>query len=1311
MFRDNWKSVYLYETEANLYNLNSNSDEAAASFINSSVDGDLISIIGSNGLFIENSRRTVLNNLTLQNNQGYNGGGLRVHGNAYQDTIKVYNGLITQNQAIKDDMGLSGHGGGIYLIDGSKLYLENCVIADNAAEGEGNGAYFSYGDNYLKIRNSIFWNDMDVPSGTVVSTQYSCIKHPNEWPGMDETNITDNPQFRADNYHLSYESPCVDAGDPAQQYNDAYISSNTGRGTERNDMGAYGGPNNGWYVVNAKFEADITVGNQPLSVQFTDLSANDPTDWLWDFGDGEVSGQQHPQHTYNEAGIYTVQLVVWNSFTSDTARYQDYIEVRPTHVVGEVYGVWDTDTVRVEDHIVIPEDKTLIIKPGVKVYFTGPYHFEVFGQLIAEGTVSDSIVFFSDSTENRRYSPGEDHTAEGWNGLRFYDLDITGQDSSYLSYCRFSDGNAPYKLNGEKKYMQGGNIYARNSSCIRIENSVIERGHGMWGVYGYHSGGGGIYLNHASPVLNNIRFTKNFDFDLVADSSSNPTLSNIHSVNSYGFLFQDGSNAVIDRLTVEGSLAQGVACKNASPLIKNAVIKNVRSSYFYGKGGGAVYLDNSSPTISNSQLLNNSGERNGGGLYCYNYSSPVLNDVRIEGNTLRNTSPYYAGFGGGIYINENCSPTLVRVVVKNNSAVKAGGGIYIGTKSNAILKNTLVAKNRTTDTDGSGAGIYIYDSAPLIENCTVVYNESKDWAGIRALSAQPLLRNSIVYYNSSGDFQTALDGGSAEYSCLWAGGYPPSGPGNTEAEPQFRDTTEFHLKSVNCYDGSDSPLIDAGNPAAEYNDFAMGCTAGQKTNRNDMGIYGGPNNLWPDMLPMGYERGEVSGTWGDKMDTIRVAGDIIVPAGESLHILPGTTVQFLGHYRFIVYGQLLAVGKEDSLISFSAYYPETGWYGLRFINTSESGQDSSRLSFCRFEHGLARGESGASGGALSFSKASNVLVKTCSFKHNFAQASGGAIYISNSNPQLLGLELAENESEGGGGAVSLFNSNPEMRYLMISGNSANDGGALQMQYSSPVIRNSVIAGNQAVGFGGALHLFASSPKLSNVTLSGNLSANGNDGLYLMYGSEPEIINSILWGNGAHEINVSDGNPTVRYSCVQNGAGQSWFGDGCITDDPLFVYPDTLNFILKSIEYGYNADSPCIDAGHPDSIDASLSPTAGLGTRRADMGAFGGSGNGVFTAIGNGDLQQTPEEFSLAQNYPNPFNPTTTIRYTVASAGKVRLTVYNILGQKVRTLVNKKQQAGQYAITFDAKELASGVYIYRLQTDKGFSQTRKMILIR
>jgi Bacterial Ig domain/Secretion system C-terminal sorting domain/Carbohydrate binding module (family 35) len=90
--------------------------------------------------------------------------------------------------------------------------------------------------------------------------------------------------------------------------------------------------------------------------------------------------------------------------------------------------------------------------------------------------------------------------------------------------------------------------------------------------------------------------------------------------------------------------------------------------------------------------------------------------------------------------------------------------------------------------------------------------------------------------------------------------------------------------------------------------------------------------------------------------------------------------------------------------------------------------------------------------------------------------------------------------------------------------------------------------------------------------------------------------------------------------------------------------------------------------------------------------------------------EVPAEYSLQQNYPNPFNPVTIIEFALPKDGAVTLKVYDIIGREVKTLVNDQRTAGEYAVKLDASDLASGVYIYRLQAN-GFVSSKKMIVLK
>jgi hypothetical protein len=98
----------------------------------------------------------------------------------------------------------------------------------------------------------------------------------------------------------------------------------------------------------------------------------------------------------------------------------------------------------------------------------------------------------------------------------------------------------------------------------------------------------------------------------------------------------------------------------------------------------------------------------------------------------------------------------------------------------------------------------------------------------------------------------------------------------------------------------------------------------------------------------------------------------------------------------------------------------------------------------------------------------------------------------------------------------------------------------------------------------------------------------------------------------------------------------------------------------------------------------------------------------LTAVEDGE-SPIPLAFDLSQNYPNPLNPSTVIRYALPVAAQVLLSVYDVLGREVQTIVNEKKQPGRYEVTFNASNLASGVYFYRFQAGS-FVQTKKLLLL-
>ncbi len=142
---------------------------------------------------------------------------------------------------------------------------------------------------------------------------------------------------------------------------------------------------------------------------------------------------------------------------------------------------------------------------------------------------------------------------------------------------------------------------------------------------------------------------------------------------------------------------------------------------------------------------------------------------------------------------------------------------------------------------------------------------------------------------------------------------------------------------------------------------------------------------------------------------------------------------------------------------------------------------------------------------------------------------------------------------------------------------------------------------------------------------------------------------------------------------------------------------------------------------PDSLRLRVRATGGVPSAIYTIRVQGNGPNGtpvhvrtfsvnVGAVAINNNSNNIPDKFFLYQNYPNPFNPTTNIRFDISKAGNVKLAVYDIAGKQVAELVNSNYRAGEYTYDFNAENLATGVYFYKLETPE-FTSIRKMILVK
>ncbi|MBP1655804.1 MAG: hypothetical protein H6Q31_405 [Bacteroidetes bacterium] len=306
----------------------------------------------------------------------------------------------------------------------------------------------------------------------------------------------------------------------------------------------------------------------------------------------------------------------------------------------------------------------------------------------------------------------------------------------------------------------------------------------------------------------------------------------------------------------------------------------------------------------------------------------------------------------------------------------------------------------------------------------------------------------------------------------------------------------------------------------------------------------------------------------------------------------------------------------------------------------------------------------------------------------------------------------------GGGGIFTVDQRPRIENNIIVKNTAPYGGAFaaERHYITGASAIKMLSGEGAVGRAGVRNAKVTSnlqsaildaPILINNTIAHNRATASGGAIAVSGAWTPMTINTIAWGDtGTQEIYLfSGGAILVQYSNVQGG----YAGTGNMSAAPLFVNGDSL-FNLQS-------SSPCIGRGidsvqiggiwyHAPAWDYDGHPRhRPLGPQSIDMGA-----QEEQTTVDVAARESAPVSYVLEQNYPNPFNPSTLIRYHLPVAGLVRLVVYDMIGREIKVLKNEMGAPGSYELVFDARGLASGVYLYRL-TFGDLVQTRTMLLLR
>ena len=304
---------------------------------------------------------------------------------------------------------------------------------------------------------------------------------------------------------------------------------------------------------------------------------------------------------------------------------------------------------------------------------------------------------------------------------------------------------------------------------------------------------------------------------------------------------------------------------------------------------------------------------------------------------------------------------------------------------------------------------------------------------------------------------------------------------------------------------------------------------------------------------------------------------------------------------------------------------------------------------------------------------------------NHAAAGGGVSIWRQSGPVLSDIIIHENTAGKYGGGLMIYISDATLTDMTISRNNCyideSFGGGIVMNFSGAMMTNVTVTDNTA-SFGGGVSVANSDVTLTHVTISGNTATTSGGGFLSTPFSNNTLTNSIIWNNSPESI-YAFATTTISYSDIQGG----WGGEGNIDANPLFCNPDSSDFTLAE-------NSPCV----------------GTGESGVNMGAFGVGCEALST-----DKDVIPLKYLLHQNYPNPFNPVTTLRYDLPENALVNITIYDMMGRQISTLVSSLQSAGYKSIqwngTNDAGQpVSAGLYLYTIQAGE-FRQTKKMVLLK
>ncbi len=819
-----------------------------------------------------------------------------------------------------------------------------------------------------------------------------------------------------------------------------------------------------------------------------------------------------------------------------------------------------------------------------------------------------------------------------------------------------------------------------NPESASLNNSAILDGFHITDGYANsaaNSYGGGMYNVYCSPTIRNCSF---------------------HSNNAFG---------------------GGGMCNenNSSPIIQNCIYYQNHASYY---GGGIFNNNSSNPSIINCTLRYNNASIQGSGMLSNNNcNASVENCIFWENGTqeivdvdnsitavkysdIKLTTGVYEGEGNLNLDPLFVSPSAHNYLLKSEEGHWTTTGWVIDNGTSACIDagnpDTEWINEQFPNGHKINMGAYGNTFLASLSNTQIVY--------VDADNGDPSFGNGMSWETAYRFLQDAIGSNKRE---IWvaAGTYYPDEDNSIPNGTNDR-TTSFNITGdIAVYGGFD--------PSFGVRDFQdRDWDTYQTVLSGDIGT---PDNTIDNSYRVVYNFNSSFPTVFDGLIITHGNGN----GGNS----SPTTGYSMGAGMYCKSSSAIVKNCtfKDNLVSHTSTSNSMGGGGIRVWNSALDVEN------CHFINNIASPLS--LGAAISIGNStSSIAITNCEFVNNVSDMAGGAIHLANGEVTFInGCIFENNHSNSSGGAI--FNQGAGINMLdntFLNNTSYNDGGAIYSnQLGGDIVAENCLFAENAASINGGGIFFDSPTQITNCTFIDNDATYGPSIYYYQAHNETQILNSIIWGDASNQIYSGLGGIiSIDYSDIKV-PDVTIYGEGNMNEPPLFYYPLDHDYHLVSPGGRWDPStngfvttdtecSPCIDRGDPQTPcnEPDFGPIV-------NMGAYGNTDQASYSCdikksseFNDWQTDLNPSNVSLiCKLSPNPFSQNLTIEINLPDDSFVNIYVFNMTGQKVKTIAQENFMAGTIAFNWDGKDessmdLPNGIYLVAIETN-GHYQSNKVML--